>query len=620
MTYYAAACIVSRTADLDYLSGNLPHEDRLYMCCSEMTYTEALARGLKAVFLDERIIHEEYSDINYWGYQAQLGTIKEHSQESPEHEFLCTYFFDIKCLFIQSVKYIRVLERLFRGLECPEILIPDHPSLILLRIVCRQIYSGTKKVTVFKSTEPSLSGPGLSQRLKELFQGILAGVFNLLAETVLRTDSRNKMRVVASGALHHVGEVAERLQASGKLRLIFCENRFSLEKAIFCLRKGIVYFTFRRPVRIQNPFQNCLWEEKPQFRYRDYELTSLFQDIFRNLDLFDFKSNGFKPARLESFFRIYRIGGVVLDEDMSIRRLWAVLCRKFKKTCFVISHGIPLIPIKESGRLPLPFYYFSAETFINSEYEKASYEKIFYDPARLLLTGVPRYDRFFRIEHVKRPRTGKILFCAATMIPYNFAELSAAWDLLGTHSLSGDYTARYVEDLLSCLRDKAGVKLMIKPHYSDGDIWTRLLSRLGADESMSQLCAFNDDMLELLVQADLVVTTPSTVISEALMLDKDILLLNYDGDPEIIREYADRGVVLTASSLTELKSCLKSYFNDPDCKRRLAESRKKNRDFFIAFTDGNNTDRVVSRIKHVFENAASDPPPTASFSTPAAGL
>lgn len=300
-----------------------------------------------------------------------------------------------------------------------------------------------------------------------------------------------------------------------------------------------------------------------------------------------FMNDFFEFNRLRSWMRRLRPSGVLLDDDTSIRRAFWLAARLERIPSFVVSHGVPMNRV-EADLDGITEYLGTSDTLVNSDFEKNVYRSWRFDPARLHVTGVPRYDRLAGLPASAAGKPGKtVLYCAGTTIPYDFSRLIPVMEVMCPETHTREITQRYLLDLAASAQ-QAGARLVVKPHYDDESIYRGWLQTVGDTET--EVVPGASDIHALEAQADVVVTAESSVMFEAAALKKPVILLNYAPGPSQLGCEAS-GLVTEVKSREALDRCLEKAFGG-----RLPNVRPDLLRFYWAYSDGGNARRAAARI------------------------
>ena len=576
---------------------------KAFLCTNQEAADACRKKGLPCFFLDEEALKESYRAINQWAIEQSLFFIRRHRSDGDKHLFLEQNFYDVKSIFIRSLKYILVLEKILKDEREVQLSVfgrGDSLLEIVYAAYSRILNPSFMLKILKKKGDPENIKPG--QAFKQAVYRMAGTLTNVVCHLRLAGAVSNKKakRILASGAIGHLAPVLERLKSQGA-QVLYAEDSFNFEKFRYCARQGIFFKVLPASPGVKNPFKTSpLCRAPDRILYEDRDLTAVLNDAFARLEEVGLLNIGFDAGAIEIFLKKYRPDRVVLDEDFAVRRIFTILAKPLGIPCFVISHGVPTVTLLEEGQAPRGGYYASGLTFVNSELEKTAFKSFFYDPEKLIITGAPRYDgpAKLRSQASPAPNTGrlkKILYAGHSTRKYDFEDHWAA-DLLGTRTLHADYTQRYLKDLAEILPKFPDAYLRIKPHYEDEKVWRRLAAD-AVREGRGELLSARADLFRLLEESDLVITMPSSVISEAILFDKPVIVLNYGGD-DLSERYARRGVVAVATDKESLKSMIQNCLIDEKFLSQMAAARRKHFEYFAGPFDGQAAGRVTERILH----------------------
>lgn len=578
--------------------------ETVFLCTNQEAAKECVKMGAPYVVLDEDLIRGNYRRINQWAIEQALFFIRRYRDDKRKHLFLESYFYDIKSVFIRVLKYILVLDKVMDRQEQVELTaFGDGRSILEIAYAgyCGAINKSVTFNLLPKNKDSHASV--FSRPFKAVAYEVAAIAINIASRFWLSRILGKKRRgpVFVSGAIQHLAPVVEELLAV-KRRIIYGENFFNFEKYRYCARRGILLCVFDEPRRVMNPFESsqvCQSPDRIIFDGRDF--SSIFNDIISNLggDI-ALLNTGFDPDIIADFFKEYKPECVILDEDFAVRRVFMILAKEIGIPCFVISHGVPTVTMLGDEERPAGGYYESAVTFVNSDFEKSAFKSFFYDPDKLVVTGTPRYDALVK-SNVSATASHResakkyILFAGQGTRNYDFEDHWAA-DLLGPRTVHLDYTRRYLKNLIEIASIRPDIYLRIKPHYEDQKAWGLLVGE-AVRRGFCELLSPRADIFKLLAESDLVVTMPSSVICEAIMLDKPVITLNY-GNDDLCDRYIRYGVVLMAADKQSLESAIQDCLAGGDAFAKMAAARRRHFEYFAGRFDGGASRRVAERISH----------------------
>jgi glycosyltransferase involved in cell wall biosynthesis len=187
---------------------------------------------------------------------------------------------------------------------------------------------------------------------------------------------------------------------------------------------------------------------------------------------------------------------------------------------------------------------------------------------------------------------GSVLYCGSVLADYDFKQF---YTVLGCKEFLGDFAKRYLRDLLD-LTAEQGATLEIKPHFNEEDGWNACI-RAHAPQARYRLHSHRQDLIELIRKADVVVTPESSVICEAIMLRKPVIVLNYGAQPLASAHYEGRGMVWHARNTEGLREGLQKCLRSADYLSGLKDARSRSFGFFAGAFDGEAGARVADTIQ-----------------------
>lgn len=205
-----------------------------------------------------------------------------------------------------------------------------------------------------------------------------------------------------------------------------------------------------------------------------------------------------------------------------------------------------------------------------------------YPSDAVVVTGNWRYDRIAEI-------------LSQVNITFMRRFLGLAPDALCILILSS--TQNVLEYIETCLAVVAaipnGVPLVkLHPAYNPAPV-RQLLHRLGYTNGT----LFTGPLLDALVVADLVISQPSTAISEAVLLGKPVVLADFQAMPGPGTAYSSEGVCLVANSKETLREVVEQAVFDEGVRVRLAAARREFLQRYFFKIDGGAALRVAEALE-----------------------
>ena len=207
------------------------------------------------------------------------------------------------------------------------------------------------------------------------------------------------------------------------------------------------------------------------------------------------------------------------------------------------------------------------------------------DPSSIVVTGPPRYDRYFRIRahgELGKERTGVIL-CIGTLLEarqWGSAADDRRW-LAAVHALARE----------------RGEQVIIRPHPTeDAATYQRILAELGPSRITVEK---EGDLAVRLRESDAVVMLfPSSVLVEAMIFDKPVVYLDL-GLPQLKNDLVSPETCHIVRELGDLSRVLEAALaGAPERSAAVGEFLIRH----LGFVDGRNSERAASLIETLQES------------------
>lgn len=120
--------------------------------------------------------------------------------------------------------------------------------------------------------------------------------------------------------------------------------------------------------------------------------------------------------------------------------------------------------------------------------------------------------------------------------------------LFATQPVPSNITLQIINKIGSFLKEKEGIRLKVKPHPSENAEYYKGFVKHFADDNIN-VTDNNEDMIDLILNADVIIIISSTVGIEAAILDKPMICVNLSDQKS---EYVECGVALEVKDLKDL--------------------------------------------------------------------
>ena len=208
-----------------------------------------------------------------------------------------------------------------------------------------------------------------------------------------------------------------------------------------------------------------------------------------------------------------------------------------------------------------------------------------YDPDKIIVTGQPRMDISFE---QKGNYTKKNLY---KKLGIKSGKKLVVYSSQSFLEESGTAFSAFVK-ALKPLKD---VKLIVKLHPSENlPLCKNLLKKFKYDAIISKYL----DLYEIFICSDLMVSIQSTVILEALALEKQVIQLNLTEKHEVFGELASKCINMVTSE-SELKNEINNILYKMPLNKKSSKERKKFISEYYYKIDGNSTKRFIGLVDSV---------------------
>jgi CDP-glycerol glycerophosphotransferase (TagB/SpsB family) len=208
------------------------------------------------------------------------------------------------------------------------------------------------------------------------------------------------------------------------------------------------------------------------------------------------------------------------------------------------------------------------------------------DSKKIVITGNPRYDELFNRKIISNNKNVLITLSGIA---------STAWSTFFSIPLILKYEKMFREVLLSLGKYEKNVTIKLHP-TQDAIIDVQGI----VNESLPNAQIFkNANTYDLISQSDVIISPPSSVITEALILDKPVFLFkilsNDSGIP-----YEKYNSVLATESINEIDGKIKQILFDSEIRNELKKGRKKFLEYALEY-QGNSSQQIFKLIKNMMK-------------------
>ena len=179
--------------------------------------------------------------------------------------------------------------------------------------------------------------------------------------------------------------------------------------------------------------------------------------------------------------------------------------------------------------------------------------------SKMAIIGQPKYDSFIgriKIDELKKDNLIRYLFAATKEL------------------IRDDRNIKFLKEVTRCCAD-SGVHLIIKMHPRAHETPEDVLRILKyGDANFFEVVKEGDDTIEILKKCDAVITLSSTVILEALMMDKEGIAVHYLAGEQNLRHYDKYGAIFPIQNEGEVSAVIQESMKcgkEKENKKKLLE-------------------------------------------------
>jgi len=319
-----------------------------------------------------------------------------------------------------------------------------------------------------------------------------------------------------------------------------------------------------------------------------------FWNIYKN-DFLDFCSNRFSEILffIDSFNNLLDKENIklllTLDDSQPLERTAILICKQRKiPTVFSLTTNLNIFNDGKRNWKIFPINKIFADKFtISGNLSKQICLDHEVELEKLVVTGNPRYDGIFN-QKLSKPND-TILLCLSGLP-------GVAWSTFLSISFISTYE-KFIKSIFISL-SKTNRKVIIKIHPSTDtsviDV-NSLVSKFLPDAKIYK----NANIFELISKCDVVISPPSSVINESLILDKPVLMLKYLKNDFGI-PYEKYGALLSTELTDDIDSKINQILFDHETREKLSFGRKKYLESAFAH-QGNASNKIIQLIEKLVD-------------------
>ncbi len=614
------AVVLSHRSQYEAWAGSFPEKKgwRIY-CDNPRSFSYLDQKELGYERLEEYGLEERWKEINAWGCAQAAAWRTRKGEKGPD--LGPVFYLWWSHLLVQGIKNYFYAKSILEGRPSQVVIFRSliqrrYPSFsgnaylnYFLETFAREGGVPTVEIEVEgkENLEPIL--PVLHSRFLLRFKARLKSVLEGIV--MARSRPERSIRYLFHGSLKHLGPVMAEFRRR-RLELALYDSEFHLEQYRFARKAGISYLiptSFpsrkgrdREELRgeIRNEVSQALHRshEEGYFVFDGFNFGQFFKDcVFPTMDNY-FLTLADRANQYESILKSMELEALIVDENYALKGsfLTAYFESRGVKT-FCVSHANSAMDFQVP---PDARVFGHSITFTQSEFEKSMFQARGWDPERIKVLGMPRYDRLLDMNGRLngRPRgvmQGKLrlLYCATGIWLHSPDQMG----YLGTHIQTyGGIQIPALEITLEAIKDRP-VELVIKPHSFEAVPSYHRFIRERKPAVRITIRKHSDDFFRLLVSSDAMIIAywSTALIESALCRIPTIFVDTKPYRAETLYRFAAKGYLRIVRTAEELERELDSL-SALGPRAYQDQFEREEVDYFLGPQDRCNSKRVTDYI------------------------
>lgn len=427
----------------------------------------------------------------------------------------------------------------------------------------------------------------LKRNFKAIFGDIITSIIDSLVRLTLRFNTKNKIIIDR--------RVYDDLAVHLRLPKNFMPTLFEkgLRIRLGLLKRGL-YFPFYFPPNFKIKIRFHMSD------LRDFKKMSYYNglSIERLIEykLKEYFSNSFPLIRkniklLEKFLRKNLIKAIILRHDLwELQKTNVELARRFKVPTIVVQHGV----FGEKGEEII----FADKIAVWGKMCTDIYKSFGNDPNKCRVTGNPRLDTFYN----RRPKFSRDQICDLLNLDKNKKNIvlaSALFRSFLSSYMSGDENEIIISEVVKAMKELPQYQLIIKLHPYENLEFSNNAIRYYNLKNVVVVKHF--DLFSLISATDLLITKRSTLGLKAMVLDKPVIVINFEKRREIT-PYVRTKAALEVTKPIDISAAIRDALENLEIIDKLRVNSQIFVNDYAYKIDGRSSERVLDFIKKAVTN------------------
>lgn len=281
------------------------------------------------------------------------------------------------------------------------------------------------------------------------------------------------------------------------------------------------------------------------------------------------------------------IKSVVAVADYEMLEIMAIeSCKKYQISTFAINY------MTFEPEPAFADWFHADKIFISGKFHQETLSKLGYDSKRFIMTGNPNYDYLKKIDKTecRRKVSNKYKFDSQRKI------------IVIGMSLWRENDEKWISQLIK-FANKKNFEIIVKLHprykVTNQKLSEQKIKIISENcKSLNYIFTHDMDISFLLAASDLVITDYSSIGSDAIILGKPMIVVNFENESmEGQHKYHDYGAaVYVHNNYNMLEETILDIFEKGKYLKDLEEGRKKFIELHNFYNDGKSTERIIKYL------------------------
>jgi hypothetical protein len=606
-----------------------PSQPTIVAVCSRLMYMKAIRASLPTdaviKYAEDYLSADELEEID----RQALDWIRNWHNNLPEEYKPALYYRDIPLGNFMEYELCFIMPQLLKKVKTARtILAREQPDTVLLLTrdnVLKKAVSFVGKALDCPVLAVECGKTNVTQSRSKALQNI-ARIIGLAFDAIISLwdwitfkiyAKRRGQKLILFEDFERLYPIVDVIKARGKTQAIFFSNEGSTLNRLTALRKKKLYRALlhhlkpaavNRVRKARNRVKNA-WDDlkkNTSFQsYFDYEGLNLWPLVG---DVFPFVFKDLFPQAIgiiESAYQglaFYRPDNIVLNSDILTHgRAICFVARQLGIPTLLIQHGV-----YEGYRGGLDII--SADMVAAwGKSQVNSYIALGNDGSKVEVVGGYLFDKLhYRSQQEGRESESRERICRQLGLDsqkdiFTFTTLDTPprEKFLSAHNTE-DVSEEIFRPVVEAIRAFPEKQLVVKLHPSESaEVYHRVLTELSPAEKQVTMVK-NIDLYDLIDASEMIISVPSTVALEAIILDKPVIIIRLRKceHDTVYKRYPAPNVWRKEDIVPTIKSVLE----DTELQKRLAEQRAR----FLSeegeyLVDGKSTERIINLIYKMSE-------------------